>query len=317
MSGRQAFSLVDRKGLFYYDKTHFPQCLISKYMVGDFLDENTSQKDYRLLVFTDLDGTLLDHESYSFEPALPALAVLKDNNIPLIVCTSKTRAEIELIRVQLNNIHPFISENGGAIFIPKNYFLQMPHATREDAEHCIIELGTPYVRLREVFNHMCTALPGQLKGFGDCTPAEIAHLCGFSLSNALLAKKRDYDEPFWAQDEVSYELLEKMAERFDLGINRGGRFNHLTGHHDKGQAVLLLRDIYRQQSGDLTMIALGDSHNDLPMLKVVDYPILVKKHDGSYDSSITLDNLILSRSSGPSGWCETLLELLPALGVQC
>jgi mannosyl-3-phosphoglycerate phosphatase len=286
-------------------------------MVGDFLDENSSQKDCRLLVFTDLDGTLLDHESYSFEPALPALAVLKDNNIPLIVCTSKTRAEIELIRVQLNNIHPFISENGGAIFIPKNYFLQMPHATRKDADYCIIEFGTPYVRLREVFNQMCTTLPGKLKGFGDCTPAEIAHLCGFSLSNALLAKKRDYDEPFLAQDEVSYELLEKIADRFDLRINRGGRFNHLTGHNDKGQAVLLLRDIYRQQSGNLTMIALGDSHNDLPMLKVVDYPILIKKYDGSYDSSITLDNLILSRRSGPSGWCETLLELLPVLGVQC
>ena len=143
-------------------------------MAGDFLDENSAQKDYRLLVFTDLDGTLLDHESYSFEPALVALAVLKDNNIPLIVCTSKTRAEIELIRVQLNNIHPFISENGGAIFIPKNYFLQMPHTSREEADYSIIELGIPYSRLREVFNHMCAALPGQLKGFGDSTPAEIA-----------------------------------------------------------------------------------------------------------------------------------------------
>jgi len=285
-------------------------------MVGDFLDGNNSQKDCRLLVFTDLDGTLLDHESYSFEPALPALAVLKDNNIPLIVCTSKTRAEIELIRVQLNNMHPFISENGGAVFIPRNYFLPMPQAAREDADYCIIELGTSYSRLREAFNHMCTALPGQLKGFGDCTPEEIAHLCDFSLSSAVLAKKREYDEPFLAQDGISYELLKKIADRFDLRINRGGRFNHLTGHQDKGQAVLLLRDSYRQQSGDLTMIALGDSHNDLPMLKVADYPILIKKHDGSYDSSITLDNLISSRSSGPSGWCETLLELLPALGVK-
>ena len=286
-------------------------------MVGAFLDGNNAQKDYRLLVFTDLDGTLLDHKSYSFEPALPALTVLKDNNIPLIVCTSKTRAEIELIRVQLHNMHPFISENGGAVFIPKNYFPHMPHATREGADYCIVELGTPYSRLREAFNQMCTSLPGQLKGFGDCTPEEIAHLCGFSLSSAVLAKKREYDEPFWAQNEVSYELLQTIADRFDLLINRGGRFNHLTGHHDKGQAVLLLRDMYRQQSGDFTMIALGDSHNDLPMLEVADYPILIKKHDGSYDSSITLDNLILSRSSGPSGWCETLLELLPALGVEC
>ena len=103
----------------------FPQCLIPQNMVGDFLNGNNSHKDYRLLVFTDLDGTLLDHESYSFEPALPALAVLKEKNIPLVLCTSKTRAEIELFRIQLKNIHPFISENGGAIFVPKgNYFPQ-------------------------------------------------------------------------------------------------------------------------------------------------------------------------------------------------
>lgn len=309
--------MVDKKMVFYYDELCFPQCLIPKNMVGDFLDGNNSQKDCRPLVFTDLDGTLLDHASYSFEPALPVLAVLKDNNIPLIVCTSKTRAEIELIRVQLNNMHPFISENGGAVFIPRNYFPEIPQATRKDADYYIIDLGTAYSRLREAFKHMCTALPGQLKGFGDCAPEEIAHLCGFPLSSAVLAKKREYDEPFLAKDGVSYELLQKIADRFDLRINRGGRFNHLTGHHDKGQAVLLLRDLYRQQSGDLTMIALGDSHNDLPMLEVADYPILIKKHDGSYDSSITLDNLILSRSSGPSGWCESLLELLPALGVRC
>ena len=203
-------------------------------MVGDFLDENNSQKDCRLLVFTDLDGTLLDHESYSFEPALPALAVLKDNNIPLIVCTSKTRAEIELIRVQLNNMHPFISENGGAVFIPRNYFPQMPHASREDADYSIIEFGTPYSRLREAFKHMCTVLPGQLKGFGDCTPEEIAHLCGFSLSSAVLAKKREYDEPFVVEGEIPFDVLQEMASHSQLQVTRGGRFFHLMGTNDKG-----------------------------------------------------------------------------------
>lgn len=81
-----------------------------------------SQKGSSLLVFTDLDGTLLDHHTYSFEPALPALNALKEKNIPLIICTSKTRAEIEKWRLELRTDHPFISENGGAIFIPKGYF---------------------------------------------------------------------------------------------------------------------------------------------------------------------------------------------------
>ncbi len=164
---------------------------------------------------------------------------------------------------------------------------------------------------------MCTVLPGQLKGFGDSTPEEIAHLCGVSLSSAVLAKKREYDEPFVVEGEIPFDVLQEIASHSQLQVTRGGRFFHLMGANDKGKAVQLLRDMYQKQSGQPTTVALGDSLNDLPMLEGVDYPILVKKHDGSHDPAVKLDNLIFSRSSGPSGWCETLLELLPALGVAC
>lgn len=272
--------------------------------------EYNNKKDCYLLVFTDLDGTLLNHETYSFEPALTAINTLKEKNVPLVFCTSKTRAEIEEIKLQLDNIHPFISENGGAIFIPKNYFSQSFHFTREDSNYLIVELGTSYTKLREAFNQMCTLLPGKLRGFGDLTPQELADFCGLSLPQALLAKKRDYDEPFILEDEELEEVIKEMAGRSDLQINRGGRFYHLIGHNDKGKAVLQLRDIYKEKSAHLRTIALGDSLNDLPMLKVVDYPILVQKPDGSYDPSVKLNNLILAPDSGPSGWSEALLKLL-------
>ena len=275
--------------------------------------EHSSHKGVYLLVFTDLDGTLLEHETYSFEAAIPAINALKEKNIPLIFCTSKTRAEIEEIQFQLKNIHPFISENGGAIFIPKGYFSHKFHITREDANHLIIELGTPYTKLRVVFNQMCTHLPGKLRGFGDLTLKEVADLCGFSPSHAILAKKREYDEPFILEDKTAEGLLQEMASSSNLKINRGGRFYHLTGPNDKGRAVLLLKDIYKQQSARIKTVALGDSLNDLPMLKVSDYPILVKKPDGSYDPSIMLDNLILAPESGPTGWCEAMLNLLNKL----
>lgn len=271
------------------------------------------KKDCCLLVFTDLDGTLLDHDTYSFESALPAINALKERNIPLIFCTSKTRAEIENIQLQLDNNHPFISENGGAIFIPKGYFSHSFHFTREDHNYFIIELGTPYAKLREVLKQVCTLLPDKLRGFGDFTPHEVANLCGFSLSHAKRAKKREYDEPFILEDEADKELLQEIASHSNLKINQGGRFYHLTGHNDKGEALLLLRDIYKQKSPPLKTIALGDSLNDLPMLKAVDYPILVQKPGGYYDPSVKLENLILATASGPSGWCEAILKLLNKL----
>ena len=76
----------------------------------------------KLVIFTDLDGTLLDRNTYSFEPAQSTLHLIKQKNIPLVLSSSKTRAEIEFYRRRLENDHPFISENGGAVFIPRDYF---------------------------------------------------------------------------------------------------------------------------------------------------------------------------------------------------
>ncbi len=272
--------------------------------------EHSSKKASPLLVFTDLDGTLLDHDNYAYASALPAITILKEKNVPLIFCTSKTRAEIEEIQLQLDNLHPFISENGGALFIPKGYFSHRFHFTRENSHYLIVELGTPYPKLREVLNQMNTLFPGKLRGFGDLTPQEVADFCGLSLSQATLAKKREYDEPFILEDESLEDALEEIAIRSHLQINRGGRFYHLIGNSDKGKAVLQLRDLYSQKSTNLKTVALGDSLNDLPMLKAVEYPILVQKPDGSYDSSVKLDNLILAPGSGPKGWCRALLKLL-------
>jgi mannosyl-3-phosphoglycerate phosphatase len=277
------------------------------------LTERGLKKDCYLLVFTDLDGTLLDHETYSFERALPAIKTLKENNIPLIFCTSKTRAEIEIVRSQLQNDHPFVSENGGAFFIPKGYFSQKFNFTREDSDYLIVELGTPYPKLREVIKKMRSLTQGKVKGFGDLSSQEVAHLCGFSLDQAKLARKREYDEPFVLQDEVFKEKILEIARRSKLNITRGGRFYHLLGQNDKGKAILMLKNIYREKSEKLKTIALGDSSNDLPMLKAVDYPILVKKSDGSYDPSVKLDNIILASGPGPIGWHDALLELLDRL----
>ena len=161
---------------------------------------------------------------------------------------------------------------------------------------------------------MCTHLPGKLRGFGDLTLNEVADLCGFSSSRATLAKKREYDEPFILENETAKGQLQEMASRSNLKITRGGRFYHLTGFNDKGRAVLMLKDIYKQQSAHIRTVALGDSLNDLPMLEAADYPILVRKPDGSYDPSIKLDNLILAPESGPKGWCKAMLKLLNKLG---
>lgn len=269
-----------------------------------------SQKGTSVLIFTDLDGTLLDHHTYSFEPALPALKTIREKNIPLIICTSKTRTEIEKWRQELQNEHPFISENGGAIFIPKGYFSHKFCFEKEKNDYLVIELGTPYSQLREILTRIRHALQLKIKGFGDLSPDEVASLCGFSPEEARMAKKREYDEPFLLDEESAIKKVLEMASHSNLQVTRGGRFFHLMGETGKREAFRLLTDIYRKNSEHIETIALGDSLNDLPMLRAADHPVLVQKPDGSYDSEVKLPKLYLAPGIGPTGWSEAVLELL-------
>jgi mannosyl-3-phosphoglycerate phosphatase len=267
-----------------------------------------------ILVFTDLDGTLLDQRTYSFEPARPALGLLRESGIPLIICTSKTRAEVEGIRAALGNADPFIVENGGAVLIPEGYFsFEFPKA-RKDSGYLVIELGSPYARILGAFSRMKERLPVGLRGFSDMTVEEVARLTGLSRDEAVRAKRREYDEPFFLDEPAAnLDIVRKIAESAGLSITRG-RFFHLTGDNDKGRAVRVVKDIYTRKDGiDPRTIGLGDSPNDLPLLKNVDFPVLVQKPGGLYEASIRLDNLILAPGEGPIGWSMAVRDLVERL----
>jgi HAD superfamily hydrolase (TIGR01484 family) len=102
------------------------------------------------IVFTDLDGTLLDHSTYSYSEAEKALRSLREKGIHLVLCSSKSRDEIKIYRDKLSNNEPFISENGGAIFIPEEYGLKCEFDKVDDG-YLVVEIGSEYKSLLDVF----------------------------------------------------------------------------------------------------------------------------------------------------------------------
>lgn len=267
------------------------------------------------IIFTDLDGTLLEHQTYSFTVALPALELVKEKRIPLTFCSSKTGAEIERWREKIGNLHPFISENGGGIFIPHSYFtmndIDSVWAKRDkNDEYSILILGTPYSHLRQALDEL-RSHGFEVRGFGDMDAAEVAETAGLNLEEAQLAKRRDFDEPFiFSGDQARVCTLLAAIEEKGLRSTVGGRFYHLTGDNDKGKAVDILKKLYQKKFGDIVTIALGDSPNDLPMLERVDYPILVQNYKGEHDQRITISNLVRAEGIGPEGWNKSVLKLV-------
>ncbi|MBN2107541.1 MAG: HAD-IIB family hydrolase [Deltaproteobacteria bacterium] len=270
----------------------------------------------QLVVFTDLDGTLLDHDTYSFDAARPALAELHRRRIPLIVCTSKTAAEILELRAAIGNRDPFISENGGGVFIPYRFFSFSVNAGRTAAGCHVLELGTCYSTLHEALGAIMRATGLALRGFSMMEAEEVAALCNFSSWQAALAKQRDYDEPFvLARPEdatpAAAALLAAAAARLGLRVTRGGRFFHLTGDNDKGRAVRMLKELFVRQYGTVYTLALGDSANDGPMLREADVAVLMQKKDGSYDAAIK-NPVVRFGAPGPAGWNEAVMQMLDA-----
>jgi mannosyl-3-phosphoglycerate phosphatase len=264
---------------------------------------------YRFLVFSDLDGTLLDHDTYSFEAALPAIRLLKEKKIPLIICTSKSSGEINRLRPLIGNIDPFISENGGGIFIPEGYFPHRYHYNSEIDGFYVIELGTSAKILRGVLKSVAIETGIDIKGLSDMSVAEIMKSTGLDRESSRLARKRSYSEPFLiARNEPEVKTVIKKI--WDKGYNytRGSRFHHILGNNDKGKAVKIVTEMYEREWPSVKTIGIGDSPNDLPMLKAVDFPILVSKKGGLYESQLELENIILADGEGPVGFNSAILK---------
>ncbi|MEW6109500.1 MAG: HAD-IIB family hydrolase [Nitrospirota bacterium] len=268
----------------------------------------------KIIVFTDLDGTLLDSATYSFEKALPALELLKQNNFPLVICSSKTRREIERYREKLGNNDPFISENGGGIFIPKNYFnsrVESPGFNVDiESDYDVIRLGAKYSELRKALNILKEKGFG-IKGFGDMTAEELKEIAGLSIAEADMSKERDFDEPFIFEGNEQ-ELFNAITI---MGFNyTKSEFYHILGNSDKGKAVSILAGLYRKEYGLIFTVALGDNPNDIPMLEIVDCPVVVKKRDGSYDPGIKIAGIIRAEGIGPEGWDKAVSRLVLEAG---
>jgi len=266
----------------------------------------------KLIIFTDLDGTLLGQNTYSFEPAQPALHLIKQKGIPLILSSSKTRAEIELYRKKLENEHPFISENGGAVFIPKDYFSFQFACDRESDWFFVLELGTFYFQIVEVLESIKKEAGISIKGFSDLTEEEISSLCGLSLREAELAKKREYDEPFLVEGgEKEMEIVKRKIEEKGMNYVWGGRFHHILGKNDKGRAVAILKELYENQFFSISTVGIGDSLNDLSILLTVDHPIFLKGEDDPLLKALfRIPNLTIIEGIGPQAWNEAVLNIV-------
>jgi mannosyl-3-phosphoglycerate phosphatase len=272
----------------------------------------------RHLIFTGLEGVLADPRNDSVSGAEEALAELARRNIPLVLITSRTRAEVEPVRRKIDHHHPFITENGGGTFLPDGYFnLKVPSAVRTGRYLCIA-FGLPYQKVCEALDEVAVESGAGLAGFHDLSAREIADNAGLSRRNAELARDRDFDEPFFftsADDQAITRFVEAARKRgFDA--ERGNTFWRLSSGCDSARAVRSTAKLFREATRTrLLSIGIGGSR-DLRWLPAVDHAYLLKDTHAETPSPPhpkevhRKTNVTVLDSAGPAVWSETILKII-------
>ncbi len=276
------------------------------------------------VVITDLDGTLLHPLTYSYTAALDAVRKLQAQEIPIVFCSAKTRVEQQFYREELGVTAPFIVENGGALYIPKDYFRLPFSYDKALPDYLVIEFGVPYNELRNRLSLALDAACRQIKAtpklgnifinsFGDMSVEDIAKETGLSLQLAAFAKQREYSVSLKIEGgRRAVETVLSEIKKTGLIFMRGRRFYEVTGGDDKGKAVKTLLEVYKLNYGNVMSFGIGDSEGDLSLLVNVDHPMLVQGANKRWQK-LKIRKLERVKGVGPEGWSRAIELVLSRL----
>ena len=266
------------------------------------------------LIYTDLDGTLLDHHTYSFEAASQVLAMLKKRGIPVIPCTSKTRSETTHLMRALDLSGPMIIENGAAIWVPHDWGLVRPEHAQDDAGGWCHSFGPPRGMIRRQLAILSIEWNNRYQSLSELSDKQVAAVTGLDLANAARAKERQYCETLvWLGTPADRRDFAEQVESLHLQCVQGGRFVHVLASGGKAEAVNWLhRKICaeRPEYAAAVSIAAGDAENDVAMLEMTDLALLVRSPVNEPPTLKRRGGIVISEALGPAGWAEGIEALI-------
>jgi D-glycerate 3-kinase len=271
----------------------------------------TSDDTLQPIIFTDLDGTLLDHADYNTNNISELLQQLQNAHIPVVFNTSKTFCEVIELKNDLNIQQPFIVENGAAVFIPEDYFELKPIGCKKVGAYWCYAMAKPLSSLLNDLNTLKADYKAHYKLFSDLSSEQISELTGLNDAQARRAQTRDYSDPlYWYGNDELLTAFVNDVEALGYDIKIGGRFIHIAKNTDKSAAQQwLVKQFTHHFRKSLTVIALGDSDNDKQMLEHANIAIIIANPASKKPVKLSHNKARYSQSPAPLGWIEEITSL--------
>lgn len=265
------------------------------------------------LVFTDLDGSLLDHHCDDWAQARTWLTRLGDAGVPVILVTSRTRAELMALRLDLGlGGAPFIAEGGAVIGLPPAWQHGRLDRDPNDIDGLRIKtLGVDIHFLRQRLPVLRERLAVAFRCLSELPLEEVVAETGLDEPRARLARVREGSMPLlWDDSEEALAAFREALRDDGLTLIRSGRCWHVMGDIDKGRAVhWLVARFSALRGAPPQTLGLGDGPDDAALLQAVDRASLIR---AGHLHPVEIDHPALYRTSrlGPGGWAEGLAHWL-------
>jgi len=244
-----------------------------------------------------------------------ALQELERRQVPLVFASRGTRMEVEFVRRKLDNRHPFITENGGGLFVPEGYFRQRIPESETIRHYHRISLARPYAKTCAALDEVAEEAGVEVVGFHNMSAREVAENYGLPPRMAELARLREYDEPFFfaGEEAAASRRLAEAARASGWQITRSERFWLFSSGADVKAAVDRLMELFRTaRHARVRSVAIGWNRHQLALLSAAGRAILLPAPDGAYDEELA-ERLPAARRAGapgPAGWNAAVMELL-------
>ena len=264
------------------------------------------------LIFTDLDGTFLHNDDFSFGDNINLTKKLQKLGHSVIINSSKTFAEIYELLSRNNLTLPVICETGGGVYLPNDH----PKINKESVYPGYTSLyEAPKIsEIQSDLYSVLTDFKDDFDFFDDLDKKEQENLSNLKDDGLILASKRVFTKLIvWKSNMNKLTRLASILESLNLNIIKGARFCHLCSSFSKGKSMNLLTSYYKQKYRKklFKTIAIGDSSNDIDMLMQADIPCIVNSIGNSkIDNKELLKNSIKSTSPAPLGWQECIGEIV-------
>ena len=260
----------------------------------------------KFLIFSDIDGSFMNHRSYSYSILKKYILLLK-NHCQVIFNSSKTFEEIKELNKSLKILSPFIVENGACIFFPRNYnnivfdknFFKYNDylgykLTNKNSQLLISEIN--HLKKKYKFSFL-----------SEITDLRLKKITNLNIQQLKKSRMRMFSNPIlWEDKETKKDQFSKEINSLGYEVSFGGRFLHLCDSYNKGKAVKEFLAILKLNKNlSYKTISIGDSDNDLSMLEQTDYSCIIK----STKKKLLLNkkkNNYYSKNIAPEGWRESL-----------